>query len=794
MIRTIVFFLLAATPVLQAATSVTGLPINEKLLLERWSAGWVNHRDGPYRDFGVFHFRKTFELTAAPEQFIVHVSADNRYRLFINGEFISAGPARSDLDHWRYETVDLAPHLKAGKNVLAAIVWNFGIWSPMAQHSERTALLMQGNTEAEEIVNTGDGWVSLHSDAYQVIPMTRDKVPYFYVVGPGEELDAASYPWGWRGVDYDDSTWQPVMRAGGAQPMELFQWNTSRWLLTPRPIPPMEETPERLQKVVRGKNLTTPAGFVNGSSPIIVPANTKAELLLDRGHLTTAYPELTVAGGEGASVRINYAESLRDADGNKGNRNEIEGKRISRNNYDFFHADGQRRTYRPLWWRTYRYVRLDIETKGEPLTLHDFLGDFTAYPVERHATIDCPDDEFLKMLEIGWRTQRVCTNETYFDTPQYEQLAYSGDGRLQAMITFTNMWDDRINRNHIEHFWYSAVPEGLVQDRYPSREPQFIPSYALDWIRTLHDFFYYRDDPDFLRRFIPQSRDIIDWYLRRLDDRHVIRTLSWTDEQYDGPLRFHENVPQARNQLELILAMEAAVELEEHLGDPARAGRYRALLPTLRRAAFDAFWVAEKGLLARNVERADFSQHSNVLGILTDVIPQDKQRAALEYTIENWDELPRVQQAKSGFFFFYFRNLAMAKVGIGDQLFDNLNHYREQIALGFTTWGESISVETRSDSHSWSAGLNANAMTVVCGITPTASSFREVRIAPHLNGMEWLNCVAPHPRGEVRIELKQGEDGLHALVDLPEATTGWFDWKGRRIALQPGAQTLSLPR
>ena len=53
-------------------------------------------------------------LEQVPKPCVVHVSADNRYRLFVNGKSVSWGPARGDLNHWRFETVDLAPFLKEG--------------------------------------------------------------------------------------------------------------------------------------------------------------------------------------------------------------------------------------------------------------------------------------------------------------------------------------------------------------------------------------------------------------------------------------------------------------------------------------------------------------------------------------------------------------------------------------------------------------------------------------------------------------------------------------------------------
>ena len=81
--------------------------------------------------------------------FPVEVSGDNHFLLYVNGLRIGEGPAKGDLPHWRYETFDLAPALHAGDNVIAATVFNFGIYAPLAVISERTAFLMQGDSASE---------------------------------------------------------------------------------------------------------------------------------------------------------------------------------------------------------------------------------------------------------------------------------------------------------------------------------------------------------------------------------------------------------------------------------------------------------------------------------------------------------------------------------------------------------------------------------------------------------------------------------------------------------------------
>ena len=94
----------------------------------KWSAEWISHPTAALREPGVFHFRKILNLQAAPERFLIHVSADNRFVLFVNGIRVGEGPARGNFFRWRYETFDLAPFLIRGDNVIAATVWQYGIY------------------------------------------------------------------------------------------------------------------------------------------------------------------------------------------------------------------------------------------------------------------------------------------------------------------------------------------------------------------------------------------------------------------------------------------------------------------------------------------------------------------------------------------------------------------------------------------------------------------------------------------------------------------------------------------
>ena len=55
----------------------------------------VFNRETPMNRPGGKRFRNNFGLEAVPERFTIQVSADNRYRLYVNGVSVVAGPQRS---------------------------------------------------------------------------------------------------------------------------------------------------------------------------------------------------------------------------------------------------------------------------------------------------------------------------------------------------------------------------------------------------------------------------------------------------------------------------------------------------------------------------------------------------------------------------------------------------------------------------------------------------------------------------------------------------------------------------
>ena len=759
------------------------------LLHKSWNAQWITHPDGPRREFGVFHFRKTFRLEKVPASFVIHASGDNRYELYVNGARVLAGPQRGDLFHWRYETLDIAPQLKAGKNVLAAVVWNYAAQAPMAQLTHETGFLLQGDDDAEQTVNTNSTWKCFKDTALTMLPWDPKKVDGYFVVGPGEKWDGAKFPWGWEARDFDDSMWKPALGLDAGAPRGGRD-SHSRWMLVPRNIPLMEETPERLAKVVRTSGVEVPGGFLEGRAPVTIPANSHAVILLDRGQLTCAYPELVVSGGRGAAITLAHSESLYHGR-EKGNRNETEGKEM-RGYEDVYRPDGgAHRLFRPLWWRTFRYLQIDVKTAASPLVLEDIRGLFTAYPFEPRARFESDDATVNKIFEVGWRTLRLSAHETYTDSPYYEQLQYIGDTRMTALISLYTAGDDRLVRNALQLFDDSRTPDGLTQSRYPSFLPQYIPPYSLLWVGMLHDFWWYHGDPEFVRRYLLGARGVLDWFEARLAPSGLLGPLEWWNF-VDWVPAWDDGVPplEADGQssilsLQFAAALREAADLESAFGIPERAEHYRAVRAKIIEGVRIKCWDRTRGLVADTPAKKHFSQHANVLAVLEDVIPPPDQPAVMKNVLSD----ASLQQAT--FYFRFYLHSAMKKAGLADDYVQQLDPWRKMLSLGLTTWAENPE-PTRSDCHAWSAHPNFDLLSTVAGIEPAAPGFREVRIEPHLGPLKKLNATLPHPLGDITVAYQRKGQGLVADVTLPEELSGSFTWKDQTVALHGGTQHLEF--
>lgn len=491
--------------------------INPLLSGNPHSACWITHPDADPNKYGIYHFRKRFNLPIIPQQFFINISADNRYRLFVNGNPVCSGPACSDLSNWYFETIDIAAFLKQNDNLIAVVVWNFGEHSPTSQMSYQTACFLQGNINTAKLVDTDANWNVMINTAYSPCSLNASqRLDAYMAVGPGDRLEGAKYPWGWETNEYNDDAWSKAKEITNEQGFQLQ--NEKRWNLKPRNIPIFKEHLTRFP-VIRRTGIKISEDFVLGKTPLLIPPYQSVYVLFDQLSYTVAYPELIVSGGKRAYIQLTYAESLYNDKKKKGNRNEVFEKEIY-GSYDIFHPDGGRdRKFRPLWFRAYRYLQLNIITQDQGLVLQDLYNMTTGYPLEMNASFSCNDAELQDIWEVGWHTAKMCAGEVYYDTPYYEQLQYAGDSRIQALISLYISGDDRLMRKTILDFYHSQTEEGLTQSRYPSNRLQLIPAFSLFWVTMVYDYWMHRTDDEFVKQFLPAIQKVILWFSTRIDQK-----------------------------------------------------------------------------------------------------------------------------------------------------------------------------------------------------------------------------------------------------------------------------------
>ena len=558
----------------------------------------------------------------------------------------------------------------------------------------------------------------------------------FYACGPGDNVDASKYPWGWETTDFDDSQWKTA---------ETLQFEgRAPWNLVERNIPFMNGD-TILPKAVRlQENVSEADCLLEGKKSVVIPKNTKAKILLDFEVLTMGYPELLVSGGTNARVQINYAEALYEQVNLKAHRDSVNGKTMY-GVWDVFKTDGAKnRLYRPLWKRTFRYAQLSIETKEEPLEIQSYTLEYSGYPYKDIATFKSDDETLNTIFEMGQRTLAMCSAETYYDTPFYEQLSYGGDNRPIGNLSFYTTTDDRLFKEVMRLYPQSKNGETkLMKSAYPSRFNFDMGSWSLAWIQSLHDYYFFRGDAEFVASFIGDIEGVLNFYDRHINEENQLigsvnnqNFMDWSITTGSIPRANEEGdiVNSTMLSLFYLHTLDCTLKIYKELGVTELVDKWSPKAEALRKGIFESSWNTEKQLLVDTPNTEVYSQHSNILAILTDVIPVAEQEDLLLRII---NEKVFEEYASSWFSFFLFK--AMEKTNRQDLFLENLGLWENFIAMGHTTIGEtSFASHDRSDCHAWSAHPAMYLLRFTAGVYPKNKGFEEVLIQPNLGHLKNL--------------------------------------------------------
>jgi alpha-L-rhamnosidase len=763
-------------------------------------AAWVWHPEfANTQDPHVLGYRCTVEVTE-DTRLRIHVSADQRYELSLDGVLISRGPDRCDLSHWSFASYEI--HLVPGKHVFTATAWWLGRHMPIAQITlGRGGFIFAVESPLSEVLNTGTGhWQVAHATGWSFGGGLRG---HYHAIGSAMHMDGARMrqPLEWVAPAVVTAPLEPSM-TGVVQ---------EGWRLYPSPLPEqlwVEGRPGEVRAVsvsedafVREADLTHPGrarwqALIENQAPVRVEKGMHVRVLWDLGDYYCGYPEICLSEGENAQVKILWAESLFEEDVDvgyprtKGNRDAILGKRFFGFGDTIKHDGGTSLTYRPLWWRSGRYILVEIVCKDAPLTVESLSIIETRYPIVNEGRFRSSKPALDGIIPLAVRGVQMCSHETFMDCPYYEQLMYVGDTRLEMLTTYAMTRDTVLVKRGIELFDWSRHSDGFVAERYPSTPSQVSLTFSMLWVALLRDFAWWRDDAPWVQQRLVGVRNMLEHVRHLLNQDGLLEALpGWSfidwvpDWDYGMPVGARAGVSSVVN-LFFVMALKYAADLERVFGDPILAERNDGLAQRLGERLAGVFWDDERGLLADDVEHQSFSEHAQCLALLTDVFGPGMAQTCLRNLLQ--DE--NLHRATVYFSFYLFE--VLNKYSRHDLLIEKLGFWENLVSMGFRTPVEKPE-PSRSDCHAWGAHPLFHFHASLAGIRPDAPGFRHVRVAPHPAGLTTLQSRLPHPQGFIDLDLAFEEElTVTGKIHLPASAAGVFAWRDQEIALNPGSNAI----
>lgn len=748
---------------------------------------------GGWRGPMLLRFRKCFQATVG-DPLRIHVSADERFELYLDGKRLARGPDRSDVEHWSYATYDL--RLEQGEHRLEALAWTIGPFAPVAQMSWRGGFILKADGPYDNQLTTGKGnWEVAKLEGYDFAP------GIFFA---GAQITARECGPQWKdGIYTKPVVVRPALRS---QP---YGESSAGWKLFPARLPDQidrevltgraaavgegtlgRDVPIQAE-AARDPRLTNWLSLVQGKGLVVVPPNTETFMLWDLENYFCAYPLCEVNGGAGATITWGWAESLYLPKSEaKGHRAEFVGKTFRGMTDTFLPSGGTNKKFSSLWWRAGRWCLIQVKTASEPLTIHRLALNETRYPLQNESSFDAGDEQLPGVIQLAVRGMQMCSHETLMDCPYYEQLMYVGDTRLELLTTDVMTRDDRLVKRAIELFDFSRRNWGFVNERFPAFSPQHSPTFSMIWALMLHDYAMWRNDPEFVRARAIGLRSMLEHFEPYVNTAGLLEKLpgwpfmDWVPEWEVGNAPDGVKGISGLNNLLYVYALQKSAEVEDSLGEPLLAQRLRAKAQRTAGAVRERFWVEDRGLMADNLAHTEFSEHSQCLALLTETLEGDQARRCFE-TLLSAPDLKRT----TIYFSFYLLE-TWRKFGRGDLIVGRMGFWKELVKRGLKTPVE-MPGDTRSDCHAWGSHPLFHLHASIAGIRPASPGFRTVRIAPQPGSLPKIVSQTPHPDGIIALDLKFDGAVCRGSVTLPAGITGTFVWQGKEQELKAGPNRIA---
>lgn len=778
----------------------------------------------PGRDDGRnrwFLFRTTVDLDSVPSRVPTDITVDGRYLLYVNGREAGRGPVRCSPLAQRYDTHDLAPHLHAGRNVVAVLVHTYGVdtafheqvrglWSPVFGEG---GLWIEG-----PVVDTALPWRCIQSDAWvQDTPQANASLGFI------EWLDANRLDPAWTSAAFDDSAWDQArpMIVGGGGPESLYQGVTVRpfpvripsgmpalyeaftpaqsirWIKgqTPQPELPIHKRlyDEPLSPAPDGAVLGADALLVANSGETLITTTAGADIAvtLDFGRIFSGYPAFEIEAHGGEMIEIGCTERL-PGEWFEGVEDDA---RIERRPYlgtdahlcRYVARTGVQRFQR-FEWCAIRYMHIVVRNAPRGLTIRALGAVETHFPVQDRGAFSCSDQTLTKLWQAGAYTLKQCMHDAWEDCPSREQRQWLGDVTVENLAASAAFGVSAapLTAKYLVQVAESQRPDGLTQMFAPGdhgHNARLIPDWSLQWILCAADHWELTGDLAVIEEIWPSIQKALSWFDRAsrryglLADMPYWHFMDWAGLGRDGQAL-------AAN-AQLAGAWRAAAKLGAALGSSRTAQAYEARAAEIIARLDAAHWDQRRGVWVDMVDPETggqdlrTSQHGVAALALWGDVDAERIGRAFDWATNParvtatpappvvpfgtpLDEENGVVMANT--FYSHFVGEALARHGRRDIALANIrNRFGPMIEAGSTTLWEATT-PWASLCHGFSASPTWFLSRHVLGVAPAAPGFARIVVRPDLIDLEHAEGVVPAGARDVRVELRRTAEGFDALI------------------------------
>jgi Bacterial alpha-L-rhamnosidase 6 hairpin glycosidase domain len=424
------------------------------------------------------NFRADFVLNDAPTRVVFWISADSRYRLWVNGAFVGRGPERS----WPSSmAIDerLLVNLRPGVNRIGVQVYSPGHSHFAYLHRGACGMIGWLEVDGEIVLKTGSGWKVRRDMSWS------DRVERVSIYGAGVEdrdLQVAE-DWvetnveGWDAARVvqgaEGPIWQGLRPRKTALPVEEERILDVPWQVRSGPSVEVAGDPHR--DLRRMFSVSAP-----GTTPALLPRGTSAIWVFDLGESRSCLgvAEITAACGE--RLMISYAEKLRDGEVLLSDPETYCRMRPT----DRFILRSGRQRIEGFTPRGARYLVFALDGSGVSPAPR-FSVRLPSTPVVEKPLLQ-RGGVLAAVAEMCRRTTLACLQDGFVDGVWRESSLWLGDAVAQDWALRGVSDDPRPLMFAIDMAAEGADAEGLLPSVLPGEVPAYaVTDYNFSWVELL---------------------------------------------------------------------------------------------------------------------------------------------------------------------------------------------------------------------------------------------------------------------------------------------------------------------